>query len=173
MVRLIADRVGALDRAWMLGLARVTAPAWLDGFLRGVTHAGGARATIGLTLVLLLLPATRTLGLLAALANLLAHLAVQALKRTVVRPRPHLLGGFDPLAHVPDAFSFPSGHTAAAGAVVLTLLLAGHPLGLALLPLVPAVAASRVYLRVHYVSDVLAGFALGLAGAVAAVALAG
>ena len=77
--------------AWMLGLARFTAPAWLDGFLRAVTHAGGARATTGLSLVLLLLPETRGLGLLTALANLLSHLAVQALKRTVVRPRPHLL----------------------------------------------------------------------------------
>ncbi len=171
MVRVIADRVGALDRAWMAGLSRCTAPGWLDAALRTLTHAGGARATVALALVLVLLPGTRELGALAVLANALSHLAVQVLKRTVVRPRPHLLGGFDPLAHVPDAFSFPSGHTAAASAVVLTLLLAGHPLGMVLLPLVPVVGASRVYLRVHYVTDVVAGFALGLAGALAAHAL--
>lgn len=171
MVRVIADRVGALDRAWMVGLSRLAAPGWLDAALRAATHAGGARATIGLSLLLLLLPGTRELGLVAAVANALSHLAVQALKRTVVRARPHLLGGFDPLAHVPDAFSFPSGHTAAAGAVVLTLAIAGHPLGFALLPLVALVGASRVYLRVHYVTDVAAGFALGLAGALTAHAL--
>jgi undecaprenyl-diphosphatase len=171
MVRVIADRMGALDRAWMAGLSRVAAPGWLDVALRGVTHAGGARATIGLALVLGLLPGTRRLGLLAGVANALSHLAVQALKRTVVRPRPHRVGGFDPLARVPDAFSFPSGHTAAASAVVLTLSLAGHPFGFALLPLVPLVGASRVYLRVHYVTDVAAGFVLGLAGALASHAL--
>jgi len=171
MVRVIADRMGALDRAWMVGLSRLVAPDWLDGALRAVTHAGGARATVGLSLLLVLLPGTRGLGLLVAVANALSHLAVQVLKRTVVRPRPHLLGGLDPLAHVPDAFSFPSGHTAAASAVVLTLLVAGHPLGLALLPLVPVVGASRVYLRVHYVTDVAAGFVLGLAGALAAHAM--
>lgn len=171
MVRVIASRVGALDRAWMVGLSRRTAPGWLDTLLRAFTHAGGARATVALALVLVLLPGSRELGVLAVMANAVSHLAVQLLKRTVVRPRPHLLGGFDPLAHVPDAFSFPSGHTAAVSAVVLTLLLAGHPLGLVLLPLVPVVGASRVYLRVHYVTDVVAGFAVGLAGALAAVAL--
>lgn len=165
MVRILADRLGALDRAWLMGLSRLNAPGWLDRLLRGLTHAGGARVTIGFSLLLHALPATRAVGAAAALANLASHLAVQALKRSVVRRRPHLHGGFDPLAAVPDAFSFPSGHTAAITAVVFPLLLAGHPLGLVLLPLVPVVAASRVYLRVHYVTDVLAGFVLGLAGA--------
>jgi undecaprenyl-diphosphatase len=167
MVRVLADRVGALDRAWLVGLSRRTAPGWLDRLLRAITHAGGARATVAFSLLLLALPDTRALGVATALANLASHLAVQALKRSVVRRRPHLHGDFDALAAVPDAFSFPSGHTAAITAVVFPLLLAGDPLGLVLLPLVPLVAASRVYLRVHYVTDVLAGFALGLAAALA------
>ena len=165
MVRVLAERVGALDRAWLVGLSRRDAPGWLDRLLRLVTHAGGARATLTFSLLLLALPGTRALGVATALANLASHLAVQALKRSVVRRRPHLHGDFDPLAAVPDAFSFPSGHTAAVTAVVFPLLLARHPLGLALLPVVPLVAASRVYLRVHYVTDVAAGFALGLAAA--------
>lgn len=165
MVRILADRVGALDRAWLMGISRRPAPGWLDRLLRGLTHAGGARATIGFSLFLLALPGTRALGAATALANLASHFAVQALKRCVVRRRPHVYGGFDPLAAVPDAFSFPSGHTAAITAVVFPLMLAGHPLGLVLLPLVPVVAASRVYLRIHYVTDVLAGFVLGLVGA--------
>ena len=146
---------------------RRTAPGWLDRLLRTVTHASGARATVAFSLLLLVLPDTRAQGVATALANLASHLAVQALKRSVVRRRPHIHGDFDPLGAVPDAFSFPSGHTAAITAVVFPLLLAGDLLGLLLLPLVPLVAASRVYLRVHYVTDVLAGFALGLAAALA------
>lgn len=173
MVRILAHRVTELDRAWLLGVSRRRVPAWADWLLRGVTHAGGARATIGAPLVLLAIPGTRTAGLVALLANALSHLAVQLLKRTVVRPRPHLAGALPALAHVPDAFSFPSGHTAAATAVSLPVVLAWPATAPLLLPLVTLVAASRVYLRVHYVTDVVVGMLLGVLGVLAAGILVG
>ena len=138
--------------------------------MRWITHLGGARASIACGAALLAFggPTTR-LGLALLLANALSHVAVQALKRTVARARPCDAGG-RPLALVelPDPYAFPSGHAAAAASLAVTLAVA-HPLLAPLtLPLAATVAYSRVALRVHHVSDVLAGAALGLGGAIAA-----
>lgn len=108
----------------------------------------------------------------ALLANAPSHVAVQILKRTVARPRPCDPCG-RPLALVdlPDPFSFPSGHAAAASAVAATVALHTPLLAPVLLPLAAAVAASRVTLRVHHRSDVVAGAGLGLTGAIIATLL--
>ncbi|HEV8303366.1 MAG TPA: phosphatase PAP2 family protein [Gemmatimonadales bacterium] len=139
--------------------------------MRWITHLGGARATIGAALGLVAM-GQRQLGLAALVANALSHIAVQVLKRAVARPRPCDANG-RPLALVdlPDPFSFPSGHAAAATAVGTAIALAHPLLAPLLLPLAAAVAASRVTLRVHHVGDVVAGAALGVAGAAGAAAL--
>jgi len=138
---------------------------------RRLTHLGGARVTLGIG-VLLVAGGQRRLGYAALAANVVSHLAVQVLKRTVARPRPCDASG-RPLALVelPDPFSFPSGHAAAATAVAGTIALHNPLLVPALLPLVVLVAASRVLLRVHHISDVMAGIGLGFAGALAATVL--
>lgn len=136
--------------------------------MRWLTHLGGARATLTAGLALIGLGEVR-LGLTALLANAGSHVLVQLLKRTVARARPCDAGG-RPLALVdlPDPHSFPSGHAAAATAVAVTVALA-HPLAAPIvLPLAAVVGYSRVALRVHHVTDVLAGAALGMAGAVVA-----
>ena len=170
-MRMIVEQVGTWDRAWLAGIAARRAPPWLDRGFRALTHAGGTRATILFSALLLIHPATRPLGIATALANLASHLAVQALKRTVVRARPHhSVDSLDVLVHIPDAFSFPSGHAAASISIALTVLLTGPELfGAALLALGVIIGASRVYLRVHYVTDVLAGQLLGAGGALLAV----
>jgi len=139
---------------------------------RVLTHLGGARATILVGLLLVL--ADARVGLAALLGNTLSHLAVQVLKRAVARPRPCGPDG-EPLALVelPDPFSFPSGHSAAAFAVALPVALTWPWAAAPALGLAAAVAWSRVALRVHYASDVLARSALGLAGSVVAVRLIG
>jgi undecaprenyl-diphosphatase len=130
-----------------------------------VTHAGGARATVGVGVALLALDPR--LGLAALLANGASHAVVHVLKRVVARPRPCDSDGRAlALVALPDPFSFPSGHAAAATAVAATLTLREPNLGFALVPLAVAVAASRVALRVHHVTDVVAGAALGLGAAV-------
>jgi undecaprenyl-diphosphatase len=139
--------------------------------MRWITHLGGARATIGAGLVLVAAGQV-SLGLAALVANALSHGAVQVLKRVVARPRPcDAMGRPLALVELPDPFSFPSGHAAAVTAVAGTVTLA-HPLaGSVLLPLATLVAYSRVALRVHHGSDVVAGAALGAAGVLAASAL--
>lgn len=138
---------------------------------RILTHLGGARVTIGASLALVAVGEVR-LGLATGLANALSHVVVQLLKRTIARPRPCDAAG-RPLALVelPDPFSFPSGHAAASAAVAGTVAYLHPWIGALLLPLAACVAYTRVALRVHHASDVVAGAALGLAGAAAAAAL--
>ena len=139
--------------------------------MRWLTHLGGARATIGAGLGLIAF-GDRAVGLAVIVALTLSHVAVQILKRAVARPRPCDANG-RPLALVdlPDPFSFPSGHAAAATAVAGALSLA-HPLAAPIVvPLAVLIAYSRVALRVHHIGDVIAGVALGAAGVAAASAL--
>lgn len=128
-----------------------------------VTHVGGARASIGLTLAALVLPAVRwtqvweTLLLLGA-----SHLAVQVVKRTVGRPRPRSTDGFASLVEIPDRFSFPSGHSCAAMSVAIGFSVAFPSLAIPLLVLAMLVGFSRVMLGVHYPGDVVVGQAIAL-----------
>ena len=141
---------------------------------RWITHLGGAPATIGIPAALWLAGGQlAAAGRAALVANTISHVAVQVLKRTVVRARPADASGV-PLAEIaiPDPFSFPSGHSAASTAVAATLALAHPWLAPVTMPLAAAVCLSRVRLRVHHRTDVVVGAALGLAGAVAARTLA-
>jgi undecaprenyl-diphosphatase len=138
--------------------------------MRRLTHLGGARFTIGLPLAIVALgQGERTLGLAMLAANAVSHLAVQVLKRLVQRARPcDAVGHTLALIDIPDPFSFPSGHAAAATALAVTASVAHPWLAPLALPLGGLVVTSRVMLRVHHVSDVLAGAALGAAGAIVA-----
>lgn len=139
--------------------------------MRRLTNLGSARVSIGAGL-LLVAAGEQLLGLAALFALTSSHLAVQLLKRVVARPRPCDANG-RPLALIdlPDPFSFPSGHAAAACAVTGTIAIAHPLLAPVLLPIAALIGASRVTLRVHHVGDVVAGALLGLAGAVGAALL--
>jgi undecaprenyl-diphosphatase len=135
--------------------------------MRWLTHLGGARATVGTGVVVAILRPRLGLAILVATAT--SHVAVQVLKRLVARARPcDATGRSLALIELPDPFSFPSGHAAAAMAVAGTVTLAEPAFGSLLLPLAVTVAASRVRLRVHHLSDVVVGAALGMTGAVGA-----
>ena len=91
------------------------------------------------------------------------------LKRLCCRARPGCgIVGFAALAENPDAFSFPSGHTAAAFGVAVALAGEGSWLGASSSRSPAGIAVSRVYLGAHYPLDVAAGVVVGaLAGSAA------
>jgi len=89
------------------------------------------------------------------------------IKFAVRRPRPQI-PGLPPLQGTTTALSFPSAHAATSFAGALAYSRTGLPAA-PLYALAVAMASSRLYLGVHYPSDVLAGAVLGTALAAAAV----
>lgn len=86
------------------------------------------------------------------------------LKNLIARPRPCWLDdSVKLLIPIPTDYSFPSGHTLSSviGATVLTKT--NRRFGWAAIPLAAIIAFSRLYLFVHYPSDILAGAVLGVA----------
>lgn len=91
------------------------------------------------------------------------------LKNLIARPRPCWLdNSVRLLVSSPTDYSFPSGHTlsSAIGAAVLTKT--DRRLGWAAIPIAAVIAFSRLYLFVHYPTDILAGALLGAAIGLAA-----
>ncbi len=93
-----------------------------------------------------------------------AGVAVTLVKEAVDRARPpHVEMGLDPVGVIPASASFPSGHSATAFATAVAVGLVYPRLRVPLLVLAALVALSRVYLGMHYATDVLVGTALGVA----------
>lgn len=93
------------------------------------------------------------------------------LKPLVARIRPFdaypLIDGL--LIKAPHDYSFPSGHTMSSFAPVTVLLYFNKKIGLCALFIGSLIAFSRLYLYVHYPSDVLAGIVIGIVNGIIAI----
>jgi membrane-associated phospholipid phosphatase len=168
-VLISADRSGAFDQA-IIDAVRAPVLGDLLQPLRAVTELGStgiviAVAAVAFAFAMAIGPWRH--GLIAAVTILLASIANSALKIAIGRERPDLL---DPLI-VERGFSFPSGHSAL-GMVAYGILavLVGRSrlpkpwrvgLVVALGVLVALIGISRIWLGVHYPTDVIAGWSAG------------
>lgn len=83
------------------------------------------------------------------------------LKPIIGRPRPFMVEAFDLLIKEPMGYSFPSGHTGSSFAAAFTIYYYNKKEGILALILAALIGFSRMYLSVHYPTDVLAGLILG------------
>lgn len=139
---------------------------FLDKIMVFITRLGDAGIIwIMLSIVLLLIPKTRKSGAVMVVALVVDVLLCNiVLKNLVARTRPYDVNtGVHLLVAKLHDYSFPSGHTAASFASVTALYLAGEKkLWKFALVLACLIAISRLYLYVHYPTDVLGGILFGV-----------
>ena len=106
---------------------------------------------------------TRAVGMTAGVSAAIALVIAKAISDAVDRPRPfvahHSIHDF--LAHAPDP-GMPSDHATAAFAIGTAIFFAHRRLGAFVLLAATALSLGRVFLGVHYLTDVLAGAAIGI-----------
>jgi undecaprenyl-diphosphatase len=150
--------------------------AALDRLLGSITHLGGAAATIlsAMSLWLFGTSAWRSVGLECIASLVIGFIPVAVIKRLYPRLRPYLvIPGTNTGKRLLTDHSFPSGHTTAVFSLVIPIVLYAPPLGTLLLPIAFLVGLSRIYLGLHYPSDVVAGAFLGTVAGIVGVALVG
>lgn len=158
----------ALDDSTVLWVQNHISGGFLDGIMIGISRLGnGGVLWITIGIMILLLGIKRksnwrewgfllllSLGVTAVLSNLIV-------KPAVGRLRPFEQLAFPIIISHPLDFSFPSGHTSAAFAAAWVCYAMNRKWGIAMLIFAVVMAFSRLYLGVHYPSDLLVGAALG------------
>lgn len=137
---------------------------FLDFLLPKITALGnGGIIWIIAAVVLLCIPKYRKCGIALAV-GLLACLVIGnlTLKPLVARLRPYeYVEGMKLLIATPDDFSFPSGHTLSSTVAAAILIMGDKRFGYFAIPLAVILAFSRLYLYVHFLTDVLGGAVIG------------
>lgn len=138
--------------------------AALDFIMPLLTKLGdGGILWICCTVMLLLFRKTRKAGAAMAVSLALEVICCSViLKPLVARPRPYDVNAVQLLIPPLSDYSFPSGHTGAAFAAASSLFFSKNRLWIPALVIAVLMGFSRLYLYVHYPSDVLAGALLGI-----------
>ena len=169
------DAIQSFDLSVLNAIQDTLHCGFLDGFtvfLSYLTTSGIIWIVTGV--ILLFFKKTRAVGIVVLIALALGYLTGDVLlKHLVNRPRPFTVNtDIVLLIKQPSGASFPSTHSTLAAAVTTVLLAKKRPLGFIALSLTICIAFSRLYLYVHYPTDVLCGLLLGVLCGIAALMIA-
>lgn len=162
----------ALDGELLLLIQEYIRNPVLDEFFRTITHLGDRGGIWLITaFVLLFFEKSRRAGITMLLALLFSLILNNiCLKNIFARVRPYeAVEGLISLIPAPRDYSFPSGHTASSFAAAVALY-RNMPkvFGVCAIVLAVLIALSRLYVGVHYPTDVAGGAVFGLVSACAA-----
>ncbi len=138
---------------------------FLDRLMYRITDLGGAVFTSIFALGLVLIGNSRVklIGIEAILALFFGQIFVQSLKKLMSRERPYkILEHLHTFGIEMRDYSFPSGHTTASFSLATTIALNMPKTAIFVLVLAFIIGMSRVYLGVHYPTDVAAGILIGV-----------
>lgn len=144
------------------GIQDVMGSTFFDKFWEFFTHLGDSGMIwIAITLLLLVFKKTRKIGIICAISLVFSLIFTNLLLKNLVgRLRPYTYNDFMILIKEPHDYSFPSGHTSASFAVAFVMLkerfkLNRYNIYIPVLILAILVSFSRLYLYVHFPTDII------------------
>jgi len=170
---LLEHEVSSVDRTILIGIAKVRTP-WLTVIAVDLTALGSVTlvvliSTVALCVLLLLKDRMGALQVVAASVG--AGILTTTIKDHIDRARPEVVTQLVAVS----GLSYPSGHSVAATSLYLTVAVVvsrhlqrtGHQIAILAITvgIVLVVGMTRIYLGVHYPSDVVSGISLGAAWA--------
>ncbi len=166
------DAIVAWDEDVLLYFQENIRTDWLSPIMKGISFLGHKGIFwIALCLVLLIFKKTRRLGIISSMSLALSFLVNNVMLKSIVgRVRPYeVVSGLQRVGNAETDTSFPSGHTACAFAVTVAFFFGCSILWPKIVLAVIAVLTpfSRIYLGVHYPTDVIVAMFTGTLCAVA------
>lgn len=138
----------------------------LDPLMKFFTYLGNLGLLwISISILFMLKHESRKTGIVLICSLLMTTILGEGIiKHIVKRKRPFIkMNICDQLIiGTPSTYSFPSGHTASSFAAAAVFLAINSSISIIIVLIATLIGLSRIYLKVHYVSDVLGGAVLGL-----------
>lgn len=158
------DLIKNIDRIVVLDLAQHNSDGFLSNIMKLVTLIGNDGLIWIAVSILLFALKKKRIGFESLMALSFSYTLTETIKHLVSRPRPfQVLNSISLAIEPPAESSFPSGHTATSFAVAIIIYLhMPKKYGVLALILASVMGFSRVYLGVHYPSDVFGGLLLGI-----------
>ena len=155
-----------IDANLLLWIQENVRSAELTPVMQGFSTLGNAGIFwIAVSILLMIPKRTRRAGIIS-LASIVVTFCICNLwlKNAVARVRPYeVINGLEILIDAEDTWSFPSGHAASSFAASVAILRCAKKwLGIPCVCVAALIAFSRLYVGVHYPSDVIGGIAIGL-----------
>lgn len=164
----IVTFINEIDIGILKGIQDVLQSDFMDRVMPFITFLGDRGLIwIVISLMLIITKKYRKAGIIGLMALLITTLLGEVvIKNLIQRGRPFIgMEGLKLLITEPTSFSFPSGHTGSSFAVATALAINIKRYGKYFLILAALIAFSRLYLFVHFPSDIAGGIIIGVLSA--------